>query len=542
MFGKLFGNQPADAESTDINAPQQPEAAEESGPRTDGPPAMAELPADADAQKQSLWKQLSGLIGQDITSKISLPVWVFEPLSFTQILADPMQYSGLLAAAAAEPDRHRRMALIATFVVTGYALASRTKKPFNPVLGETFELDFDPTAAPATGVAAGDSEHEISAGVLLARAGAVSAETAGSVSEEARQEAIELAGETPAGSACAFKYFSEQVSHHPPICVSHAVAEGKYHLQLDMELKSAFRGNSSDVVVEGSNDLELTSPDGTENYSWGHAKTTAHNILVGSMWVEHHGDFTIKCKESGIEARLHLHPSSWLGSGRYRMWADVVDSEGNSVLKLHGLWNDTIYVLPSDHAEAITAAKQAQNSGWFSGLARSAKNAVSTNAGSSPVPMPPLDQLDISERGEVLWRAPKRFHVTQWRWSPFTQSLNFLPVNHLVPATDARMREDRAALLEGDNDRASAAKHRLEEEQRALRRARHAAGEEWELRFHERIEDEEYGRKYSLRSGEAGDYWKMRETLIVRPQPGAPNAVPVEAASTVAVKAGDSTD
>jgi hypothetical protein len=35
----------------------------------------------------------------------------------------------------------RRIALVAAFLVTPFGAAERTWKPFNPVLGETFELD-----------------------------------------------------------------------------------------------------------------------------------------------------------------------------------------------------------------------------------------------------------------------------------------------------------------------------------------------------------------------------------------------------------------
>lgn len=47
-------------------------------------------------ERQSLWKQLSQYIGKDVTSMISLPAWVFEPISFLQIMAEPMEYAELL--------------------------------------------------------------------------------------------------------------------------------------------------------------------------------------------------------------------------------------------------------------------------------------------------------------------------------------------------------------------------------------------------------------------------------------------------------------
>jgi hypothetical protein len=47
-------------------------------------------------ERQSLFKQLSGFIGKDITSMISLPVWVFEPFSFLQVMCEPLQFDELL--------------------------------------------------------------------------------------------------------------------------------------------------------------------------------------------------------------------------------------------------------------------------------------------------------------------------------------------------------------------------------------------------------------------------------------------------------------
>jgi hypothetical protein len=47
-------------------------------------------------ERKSLFKQLYNFVGKDITSMISLPVWVFEPLSFLQIMTEPMLYGDLI--------------------------------------------------------------------------------------------------------------------------------------------------------------------------------------------------------------------------------------------------------------------------------------------------------------------------------------------------------------------------------------------------------------------------------------------------------------
>jgi len=79
-------------------------------------------------ERKSLWKQLSSYIGKDITSMISLPVWIFEPHSFLQIMCEPMQYAELLQKASESPNSINRMAYLIAFVTSGYSCAVRQKK------------------------------------------------------------------------------------------------------------------------------------------------------------------------------------------------------------------------------------------------------------------------------------------------------------------------------------------------------------------------------------------------------------------------------
>jgi oxysterol-binding protein 1 len=52
-----------------------------------------------------------------------------------------VEYNDLLEKAALETDSMRRMAYVATYSIARYAhMAERGTKPFNPLLGETYEL------------------------------------------------------------------------------------------------------------------------------------------------------------------------------------------------------------------------------------------------------------------------------------------------------------------------------------------------------------------------------------------------------------------
>ena len=65
-----------------------------------------------------------------------------EPLSFLQRLTEDFEYSDCLDNAASSADSFEQLAYVAAFTVSSYANTTlRTGKPFNPLLGETFECD-----------------------------------------------------------------------------------------------------------------------------------------------------------------------------------------------------------------------------------------------------------------------------------------------------------------------------------------------------------------------------------------------------------------
>jgi len=82
---------------------------------------------------------LKSMIGKDMT-KMTLPVSFNEPTSLLQRVAEDMEYTELLDTAAERADPSERMVYVATFAASEYASTiGRVAKPFNPLLGETYE-------------------------------------------------------------------------------------------------------------------------------------------------------------------------------------------------------------------------------------------------------------------------------------------------------------------------------------------------------------------------------------------------------------------
>lgn len=79
------------------------------------------------------------MVGKDM-SKMALPVTLNEPTSLLQRVTEDMEYSELLDTAADRTDPTERMLYVAAFAASEYASTlDRVAKPFNPLLGETYE-------------------------------------------------------------------------------------------------------------------------------------------------------------------------------------------------------------------------------------------------------------------------------------------------------------------------------------------------------------------------------------------------------------------
>lgn len=65
-----------------------------------------------------------------------------EPLSMLQRLTEDYEYADVLHRASELSDSTEQLAYVAAFTVSSYSsTANRTGKPFNPLLGETYECD-----------------------------------------------------------------------------------------------------------------------------------------------------------------------------------------------------------------------------------------------------------------------------------------------------------------------------------------------------------------------------------------------------------------
>ncbi|KAB2577609.1 Oxysterol-binding protein [Lasiodiplodia theobromae] len=383
-------------------------------------PVRTRLKLDEDNRpKISLWGILKSMIGKDMT-KMTLPVSFNEPTSLLQRVAEDMEYVDLLDIAAERMDSCERMVYVAAFAASEYASTiGRVAKPFNPLLGETFEY-----CRPDKG----------------------------------------------------FRFFVEQVSHHPPIGAAWAES-AKWDYYGESAVRSKFYGKSFDINPLGTWFLRLRPASGGEElYTWKKVTSSVIGIITGNPTVDNYGLMEIKNHTTGEVCLLDFKPRGWKASSAYQVAGKVVGSDGQTRWSIGGRWNDKIY------ARLTPGYEDGDNVG----------------------------QKD--KQATLIWQCHERPTGIPFNLTPFVLTLNDLPdrLKPILAPTDTRLRPDQRAMEDGEYDFAATEKNRVEEKQRAKRREREAAGEEFEPHWFSKARDEVTGEEYWKFNGE---YWKMREKV-----------------------------
>ncbi|RXN07120.1 oxysterol-binding -related 6 isoform X3 [Labeo rohita] len=363
------------------------------------------LPAPApDTSNLNLWNILKNNIGKDL-SKVSMPVELNEPLNTLQHMCEELEYTELLDKAAQTDDPYERMAIVAAFAVSGYSSTyyRAGSKPFNPLLGETYEC----------------------------------------IREDK-----------------GFCFFSEQVSHHPPISACHCESQNFTFWQ-DVRWKNKFWGKSMEILPIGTVNVML--PSYGDHYEWNKVTTCVHNILSGRRWIEHYGEVTIRnTRNTTYICKLTFVKGNYWSSNVNEVQGSVMDQDGKIIHRLFGKWHEGLYC----------------------GVPPSAK---------------------------CIWRPgsmPTDYEL-YYGFSRFAIELNELcpELKELLPPTDARFRPDQRYLEEGNVQMASAEKQRIEEQQRSRRKWLEENNIKYQPRFFKKVMDSHQRERWVSNN----TYWELRK-------------------------------
>ncbi|KAL5225264.1 hypothetical protein ABZP36_011903 [Zizania latifolia] len=265
----------------------------------------SELPVPVEKEKGvSLWSMIKDNVGKDLT-RVCLPVYFNEPLSSLQKCFEDLEYSYLLDRAYEYGSRGNglmRTLYVAAFAVSGYASTdARPCKPFNPLLGETYEADY-----PEKGI----------------------------------------------------RFFSEKVSHHPMVMACHCEGKG-WKFWGDSNLKSKFWGQS--IQLDPSGVLTLEFDDG-ETFQWSKVTTTINNLIIGRVYCHHHGTMNIRGNRQ-YSCKLIFKEQSFLDRNPRQVQGFVKDANGTKVASLMGKWDESMSYIVNDDASRVNSRTANQSAG-----------------------------------------------------------------------------------------------------------------------------------------------------------------------------------
>ena len=382
--------------------------------------ARTQLPAPRPMQRGfSLWSILKNAIGRDLT-RITMPATINEPISALQRFVEEFEHADFLSRAAFSSNPHERLLYVTAFVLSSYNSALlRDCKPFNPLLGETFEWSNDQ-----------------------------------------------------------FRFLGEQVSHHPPISCFNvqgfdaAQEESIYEVHGEFELKSKFWGTTLNVFPAGRMELHLATTN--ERFVWNKACISIHNIVLGQLWLDFHGDIKVQNVTTGDVAKIRVAKARSSPLDRGNIEGKILSAQNREVYAIDGNFTKAIYArkFPHSHREEIFRA----------------------------VELPP--------------HAADQYNMTK-----FAIALNDLRgyESGELPRTDSRFRPDIRLLEGGDIACATSEKLRLEDKQRKTRKARKENGQKYvpmwfNLRRHDvkeiarSVEHQDQLSTWKFRD----DYWKRK--------------------------------
>ena len=321
------------------------------------------LPVTCKKLNYNVWEILKGSIGKDI-NRFTVPIFLNEPISMLQKLCENFQYASLLNKAAYEDNPYKRLAYSTCFCIGGFSMnIYRAKKFFNPILYETFEY----------------IDNDLN-----------------------------------------YRYFSEQVSHHPAISALYGEGDG-WKIYTNNNAKVKFFLNGS-MQVEAIGRSYINFERYNDNIVYTKPFINVQNLIFGTMYLQINGKFKVINDEGDI-CEVNILPSKGIESGKMR--GSIKDINGNLKYNLEGDWLNKIKIINPE-----------------------------------------------TKNEEILWEIIPWENQENYYYQPITFDLNNLTdeMKIKLPHTDSRFRPDQRLMEFQKIDEAALEKERLENKQRKARK------------------------------------------------------------------------
>ncbi|OMJ30128.1 Oxysterol-binding protein-related protein 3 [Smittium culicis] len=377
-----------------------------------------ELPSNEPPEPVNMLSLMRKFIGKDL-SRIRMPIEMNEPLSTTQTLAEELEYSYLLDKAAGFPDSMDRLMFVMAFAVSAYAARKSriSYKPFNPMLGETYEL-----VRPDLG----------------------------------------------------FRFISEKVSHHPMIVSCYADSPN-YTFSQNCNVKTRFWGRS--MELSQSSLVHISLPSNGDHFTYSKASTLIKGILTGNRSIEFTGQIKIINHTTGDSATLNFKESTMFSDSNDIIEGFIVSANPKvPKRKIKGKWSGELFWENGNENVLLWKSKNyiKELKGKQYGLSEYSKqlNEISIDMLNSKQ-NPRVENSAVKKPSSI---SPESIlQKINDDYKTLSDSSLFL-----LPLTDSRLRPDLRLYENGNYKLAESVKGKLEDNQRVfLNKIEEGAESDW---------------------------------------------------------------
>lgn len=235
------------------------------------------------ASPPSLLSFLRKNVGKDLSS-VAMPVTSNEPISILQLISETFEYSDLLNKAIESTSKAQILTYVSAFAISCLSIhrdkTRALRKPFNPLLGETYEL----------------------------------------VRED-----------------MGFRLIAEKVSHRPPVFAFHA-DHAQWECSYTVSPLQRFWGKSVELNNDGT--VRLRFKNQKDSFEWVQPTTMLKNLIAGERYVEPINEFEVNSSSCG--SSTIAFQSAGIFGGRSENLTLTIDPVDGAKKTLHGKWTESI--------------------------------------------------------------------------------------------------------------------------------------------------------------------------------------------------------
>jgi len=120
-----------------------------------------------------------------------------------------------------------------------------------------------------------------------------------------------------------------------------------YEMWMNTNLKTRFWGKSLDIKPLGG--VHIKFKDNEDHYICVRPTTSAQNIIIGTMYIDHSGDCIIDNITTGDKAEISFKALGIFTSKSKRgiVGGKIKNSDGEEVYEIYGKWTEALYYKPA---------------------------------------------------------------------------------------------------------------------------------------------------------------------------------------------------